>query len=204
MTVKGFNNVASLTTTAKTAEQENPSYLRELAAMCEELWNKLRRKEQQQESHITDKSSLDQDKFEDPYKAFWWRRGLGDQVYDCGDRVVMSGTRNKPVTDIQIMRMVAAAQNRKDPPWETLYAFDKKGKPDLAMAHRVQGVINTMRAQGMIPPECKIAACLNPDDYPSGIKKFSNFLSDKMNAAARDQQGPAAPHAGLRTAASTP
>ncbi len=202
MTVAGFKTAASARSSGSTAEQEIPSYLREFKELCEGLWRKLDKKEQE-DTHVADKSGLDS--ADDPYKAFWWRKALGDQVYDCGDCMKLSGTKKNPVTDLQIARMVAAAHNRKDPPWETLYLFDKKGKPDLAMAQRVQGVINNMRASGMIPADCKIAACLNPDEYPSSMKRFSNFLSDRMNEAAHpQQQAPATLHAGLRTAAAAP
>lgn len=202
MSVAGFRTAASAQASGSTAEQETPSYLREFKDLCEGLWDKLRQKDKE-ETHVIDKNGLDN--AEDPYKAFWWRKGLGDQVYDFGDRVTMSGNRKAPVTDKQIMRMVAAAHNRKDPPWETLYCFDKKGKPDLAMAARVENVIAGMRAQGMIPADCKIHACLNKDEYPGNIKKFSNFLSDKLNEAANPAaQAPVAPQAGLRSAAAAP
>lgn len=196
----GFKTAVSVPA-ENTAEQDTPSYIRDFKKICQDLRDKLRKKGSE-DTHVIDQSTLNAG---DPYKAFWWARGLGDQVYDYGDRVTLAGTKQEPVTDKQIMRMVAAAHNRKDPPWEKLYCFDKKGKPDLAMAARVQGVIHQMRASGMIPADCKIEACLNPDEYPSNIKKFSNFLSDQLNQAAQpdgapdNAPAPQSPLAGLRT-----
>lgn len=93
-----------------------------------------------------------------------------------------------------------AANNRKDPPWETLYMFDHKGKPDLVMAGRVQGVILQMRASGYIPPDCKIHCCVDRAQYPSNIKSFHTSLTDTHREAARK---PAATpgQKGFRTAA---
>lgn len=199
-TVSGFRTAASAREQGSVAESDQPSYLREFARMCEDLWDKLAKNERR--SVAVDQKSLKQDNdAQDPYKAFWFRKGLGDQVYDCGNRFHLSGTNKEPVTDKQIMRMVSAANNRKDPPWETLYMFDHKGKPDLVMAGRVQGVILQMRASGQIPPDCKIHCCVDPAAYPKNIKGLYASLTDAhREAAAPDAPAAAAPRAGFRSA----
>lgn len=198
-TVSGFRTAASTQGQGSVAEGDQPSYLREFAKMCEDLWAKLAKGERR--SVAVDENALKSDQLaQDPNKAFWWRRSLGDQVYDCGNRFHLSGTNKEPVTDKQIMRMVTAANNRKDPPWETLYMFDHKGKPDLVMAGRVEGVILQMRAAGKIPPDCKIHCCVDPAQYPSNIKNLHMSLTDTHRDAA--QTKPATPPArkGFRTA----
>lgn len=198
-TVSGFRTAASSQGQGSVAEGDQPSYLREFAKMCEDLWSKLAKNERR--SVAVDEKSLKQNNdANDPYKAFWFRKGLGDQVYDCGNRFHLSGTNKEPVTDKQIMRMVSAANNRKDPPWETLYMFDHKGKPDLAMAGRVQGVILQMRAAGHIPPDCKIHCCVDPALYPKNIKGMYTSLTDTHREAAQKKPAATQPRAGFRTA----
>ncbi len=200
-TVSGFRTAASSQGQGSVAEGDQPSYLREFAKMCEDLWDKLAKNERR--SVAVDANALKQNQeANDPNKAFWFRRGLGDQVYDCGNRFHLSGTNKEPVTDKQIMRMVSAANNRKDPPWETLYMFDHKGRPDLEMAGRVQGVILQMRAAGQIPPEpdCKIHCCVDPSQYPSNIKGLHSSLADTFREAVQKKPEAVQPHAGFRTA----
>lgn len=170
-----------------TAENEQPAYLREFADMCERLWKKLGKQEHR--SLAVDGRALEQD--DNPYKAFWFRKCCGDQVYDCGNCIHLSGTNKEPVTDLQIVRMVEAANNRKDPPWETLYMFNHKGKPDLEMAHRVQSVIDKMREAGRIPPDCRISCCTDPAEYPKNIRNFGALLADAFKSAAQDDKAPA-------------
>ncbi len=200
-TVSGFRTAAASQGDGQgsAAEGDQPSHLREFAKMCEDLWAKLAKNERR--SVAVDENALKQNQDQqDPNKAFWWRRGLGDQVYDCGNRFHLSGTNKEPVTDKQIMRMVSAANNRKDPPWETLYMFDHKGKPDLVMAGRVQGVILQMRASGHIPPDCKIHCCVDPSQYPSNIKNMHLSLTNTHREAAQKKPTTAQPRSGFRTA----
>lgn len=198
-TVSGFRTAASSQAQGSVAEGDQPSYLREFAKMCEDLWAKLGKNERR--SVAVDEKSLKPDAdAQDPYKAFWFRKGLGDQVYDCGNRFHLSGTNKEPVTDKQIMRMICAANNRKEPAWETLYMFDHKGKPDLVMAGRVQGVILQMRAAGRIPPDCKIHCCVDPSQYPSNIKNMFTSLTDTHRNAAQKKPAAASARAGFHTA----
>ena len=198
-TVSGFRTAASSQAQGSVAEGEQPSYLRELSKMCEDLWAKLAKNERR--SVAVDGNALKQDKTaQDPNKDFWFRKGVGDQVYDCGSRFHLSGTNKQPVTNKQIERMVTAANNRKDPPWETLYMFDHKGKPDLAMAVRVQEVIENMRKAGRIPPDCKIHCCVDPSQYPSNIKGLYTSLTDTHRNAAQKKPSVAPGQKGFRSA----
>lgn len=119
--------------------------------------------------------------FENPYKKLWFSVGLGPRgcgVCDCGNCITLAGTVKRPVTDAQIAVMVKAALERKDPPWETIYMFNHKGKPDLVMAQRVQNVINQMGVGH------RISACVDPSRYPASEKDFDKMLRDMFRRAS--------------------
>lgn len=173
------DSVAAGESVAETAD--NKSWARQLKDSCDKLWTKMGERLNARKSLATG------DEGSDLYKKLWWRKGLGDQVYDCGDCLHLSGTKEKPVTDQQIARMVQAAISRKDPPWETIYMWNHKGKPDPAMGQRVQNVIDAMRQQGMIPAECRIHAVTSLAGYPcDNIKGFNKYLKSLFAQAAQN------------------
>ena len=129
----------------------------------------------------------------DPYKQTWFRHGLGDQVFDCGNCIQMAATKDKPVTRKQVERMVLSAINRKDPPWETIYMFDSKGKPDLKMANDVQQVINAMRAEGKIAADCKISCCTDAALYPPSLKDLQKMIRDMFNTRSQPEDAGSKP-----------
>lgn len=119
--------------------------------------------------------------FDNPYKKLWFSQSLGPRgcgVADCGDCITLAGSVKRPVTDAQIAVMVKAALERKDPPWETIYMFNQKGKPDLVMAQRVQNVINQMGVGH------RISACVDPTKYPASEKDFDKMLRDMFRRAS--------------------
>ncbi|MCM2343077.1 MAG: hypothetical protein NDJ24_00790 [Alphaproteobacteria bacterium] len=122
--------------------------------------------------------------FDNPYKKLWFSQGLGPRgcgVADCGNCITLAGTVKRPVTDAQIAVMVKAALERKDPPWETIYMFNHKGKPDLVMAQRVQNVINQMGVGH------RISACVDPTKYPASEKDFDKMLRDMFRRASNGE-----------------
>ncbi len=156
---------------------ERKSWARQFAAHCESLWENM--KERLQKKSYTSYAMGTSAEGTFPYEKTWFRTSLGHQVFDCGNCIHMSGTKNDPVSKKQIERMVKGAISRKDPPWETIYMFDcKKDEPDLRMAGFVQGVINEMRAKGKIPPTCPISCCTDATQYPRSGKDFDRMLRD--------------------------
>ncbi|MFN3826664.1 MAG: hypothetical protein ACK4NR_03460 [Micavibrio sp.] len=180
----GFASVAQAST--ETVEESagkaeaRKSLARQLSEFCSE---KLKAMKDGATTRFVAKGSVDD--FENPYKKFWFSTALGpggSGVADRGDCISMAGTRKRPVTDAQLAVMVKAALEKKSPPWETIYMFNHRGKPDLVMAQRVQNVINQMGVGH------RISACVDPSRYPSSASGFDRMLRDMFSNAANGQQ----------------
>lgn len=184
MTLAGFSTAAQQVSEESVAERETrKSLARQLADYCASLWNHM--KKPGATKSIAASTGLDGF---NPYEKFWFRSSLGHQVWDCGNCIQMSGNTKQPVTQKQIERMVLAAINRKDPPWETIYMYNHKGLPDLQMAQMVQHVIGDMRMKGKIPSDCKISCCVDASKYPPSLKDFHKMLKNLFRQAANPDQ----------------
>ena len=185
----GFSSAAAAPTAGAASAvetEDSKSWARQFANQCDQLWGKMKDRFQKKSIATTDPQP------DDIYKKLWFRTSLGHQVFDCGDCVHMSGTKHNPVNEKQIQKMVLAAINRKDPPWETIYMWDHKGRPDPAMGVHVQNVINKMREQGMIPADCRIKCST---EYPCAhLKDFNKYLRS-LFAQAANPLGQTAPGA---------
>lgn len=158
------------------------SIIAQLAAYCGEKFKTMR---EGTTNRFFAKGSADED-FNNPYKKFWFSTALGPSgcgVSDCGNCISLAGTVKRPVSDKQLAIMVQAALNRKSPPWETIYMFNHRGKPDLGMAQRVQNVINQMGVGH------RISACVDPNAYPASASDFDRMLRDMFRKAATGQTG---------------